>query len=271
MAYLINKDLVVDIYTLIMHLKDLFIKNLKNKSMLKRNVLTGLILTLAMSFITAQKFIEPAKGLSVKKTAYLTLADGSKLEGKFRSGKASINGGYKTIVFKTMDGEKLKLDAIDVKSILIPQSSLGALAESMDQITDASQWGDDAKINEDAVKEGYYYYETVVIAKKKKDVPAVRQILNPGYADQIKVMTNEMAMKGPSASLGGIKVAEANASSYFIKVGDDKAMKVKAGKYQELFSQIYAACPEFIEKYKDDIKWKDLEKHVFEFSQMCQE
>lgn len=228
-----------------------------------------LCMLVGLSGLSAQKFIEPAAGLSVKKTAYLTLADGTKLEGQFRTGKPSINGGYKAITFKTADGEKLKLDAIEVHSILIPKSKLGKFSESMDKIGDATQWGDDAKINQDAVKEGYYYYETVVIAKKKKDVPALRQILNPGYSETIKVMSNEMAMKGPSASIGGIKVAESNASSYFIKVGDNKAIKVKSGQYNDLFNEIYGTCPEFIEKYKDDIRWNSLEEHVFEFSQMC--
>lgn len=236
---------------------------------LKTTLLTGFLFFLGISLSSAQKFIEPATGLSVKKTAYLTLADGTELEGQFRTGKQSINGGYKAITFKTADGKKMKLDALDVKSILIPQSNLGKLGAELDKIGDATQWGDGAKINEDAVKEGYYYYETVVIAKKKKDVPAIRQILNPGYSDMIKVMTNEMAMSGPSASIGGIKVAEANASSYFFKVGDAKAIKIKAGQYKEMFAELYGSCPEFVEKNKDDITWSQLEKHVFEFSQMC--
>ena len=219
----------------------------------------------------SQSFIEPASGFSMKKTAYLTMKDGTKYEGSFKGGQEALNGGYKWIFFKPTDSKKMKIQAEDVQSVLIPQSTLSKLNEASNFLNDATKWGEDVTINKEAVKEGYYYYETVIVAKKKKDIIAVRQILNPGYAAKIKVLQNKIGMKGPGASIGGIQVAGGKDRSYFIKVGDAKAIKVNAGKYEELFAELYGSCPEFVDKHKADISWSDVEAHVFEFSQMCKE
>lgn len=224
---------------------------------------------LMSAFSYAQEFIEPASGISSKKTAYLTLADGTELEGSFKVGQEAINGGYKWISFKPEGGKKTKYQAEEVKSMLVPQSTLSKIGEATSMLGDATKWDQDVKLNEDAIKEGYYYYETIMLKKKKKEILAVRQILNPGYASVIKVLNNKAGMDGPSASIGGIKVAGGDSRSYLIKVGDNPAIKVKAGKYDELFSDLYGSCPEFVEKHKDEIKWSDIEAHVFEFSQMC--
>lgn len=215
--------------------------------------------------------MEPTAGFSVKKTAYITLADGSKIEGQFKGGQQALNGGYKSITFKTTEGEKMKIQAEDIQSMLLPESKLSKISAATSVIGDATKWSDDVQINEEAVKEGYAYFETVIIAKKKKEITAVRQILNPGYAAKIKILDNAAGMSGPSTSLGGIKVAGGNDRSYFIKVGEAKAIKVSANKYEEQFAELYASCPEFIEEYGSEIKWSDIEEHVFAFSQMCNE
>ncbi len=241
---------------------------------MRTNRLTFILSLCLVFFGTAligQSFIEPASGYSMKKEAYLTLTDGTELIGQFKGGQEAINGGYKWIFFKPEGGKKAKYQAEQVKSMLIPQSKLSKFNEATSVLTDATKWDEEANINEDAVKEGYYYYETIMLRKKKKEILAVRQILNPGYSDKIKVLNNKTGMDSPTASIGGIKVAGGDSRSYLIKVGDDPAIKVKAGKYEELFEQLYGSCPEFMEKHKDDIKWSNVEAHVFDFSQMCNE
>jgi len=222
-------------------------------------------------FLTAQNFMEPTTGFSTKKITYLTMADGTKMEGQFKQGQTALNGGYKWIYFKPTDGKKKKIQAAEIASMLIPQSKLSKIGEASNFLNDATQWDKDVEINKDAVKEGYCYFETTIIAKKKKEITALRQILNPGYAAKIKVLDNRAGMDGPSASLGGIKVAGGKSRSYFIKVGDAKAIKVSVKKYDELFETLYGTCPEFMEKNGQDPKFSDIEKHVFEFSQMCNE
>ncbi|GLR18681.1 hypothetical protein GCM10007940_32970 [Portibacter lacus] len=207
----------------------------------------------------------------MKKITYVTMKDGSKLEGSFKGGQEALNGGWKWITFKPTDGKRMKIQAADIKSMLVPESKLSKLSEATSIINDATKWDQDVTLNKDAIKEGYYYYETTTLAKKKKDIVAVRQILNPGYSDKIKVLDNKAGIDGPTARLGGIKVAGGNDRSYFIIVGDAKAIKVSAKKYDEQFLELFAACPEFVDKYKSDISWSDIEKHVFEFSQSCKE
>jgi hypothetical protein len=227
-----------------------------------------LCLSLSM---TAQNFMEPTAGFSVKKISYLTMKDGSKIEGQFKGGQEALNGGYKWITFKPTDGKKMKIQAAEIQSILLPESKLSKISAATSVIGDATKWGDDVQINEEAVKEGYAYLETITIAKKKKEITAVRQILNPGYSDKIKVLDNKAGMNGATTSLGGIKVAGGKDRSYFIKVGDAKAIKVSAKKYDEQFQELFGSCPEFIAEYGTDIKWSDIEEHVFAFSQMCNE
>lgn len=235
-------------------------------------VLFLFVFSMLLSFsLTSQNFIEPANGFSMKKTAYVTLNDGTELVGSLRAGQESLNGGYKWISFRPEGEKKRKILAEEVKSMLIPRSQLSKIAEASNFLDDATKWGEDVSINKAAVKEGYYYYEAVIIQKKKKEILAIRQILNPGYAAKIKVLDNKMGMSGPSASIGGIKVAGGKDRSYFIKIGDAKAIKVSAPKYKDQFADLYASCPEFVDKYKDDVQWSDIEKHVFEFSQMCSE
>jgi hypothetical protein len=219
--------------------------------------------------LSAQNFLEPHVGFSIKKQAYVTLKDGTMMEGMFKGGQEALNGGYKWIFFKPNDGKKQKIKAEDIQSALLPHSALSKISEAANLIDDATRWGDDVKINEDAVKEGYSYMESIVITKKNKEVLALREILNPGYSDEIKVLENAMGLDNPTASIGGIKVAGGDSRSYFFKIGDAKAIKVNASKYEEMFEEIYGSCPEFIEKYGGDVSWADVEEHVFAFSQMC--
>jgi hypothetical protein len=230
-------------------------------------------LSLLFSFIWSfgQNFLVPTDAFSMKKTAYITLNDGTEYTGQFRGGTV-VNGVYKSITLKEEDGKKHKWKPEEIKTMLVPLSKLAKVDQASKNMNNASKWNDDSSLNEEAIKEGYTYYEIVTIKKKKKEQIVLLQLLNPAYSDKIKVYHNPMANETMGPSLGGIKLAGGDARTYFVnKEGNDYAEKFGKPKYKENYATLFGGCAAFNEKFGEDIKWSDFQQHVYFFETECKE
>jgi len=229
-------------------------------------------LTLVVSWLSvatfAQSFNAPFDSFSGKKTAYLTLEDGSKLEGTIDDIDRK-KGLIEEITLKdAASGKKRKLTPEQVKSMYLPPSGFSKLSTATDQAMTASKW-DNTEIQSDLMKDGYAYFEKISVVVGKKTLPMLMQLINPGFSSKVRVYHDPMATETGGIALGGIQMTGGDDKSYYVKKGDKPAMRVKKKNYDDEFKNIFSDCPAFLEKNQKGERWKHFEMHVFTYTQEC--
>jgi len=94
------------------------------------------------------------------------------------------------------------------------------------------------------------------------------QVLNPTFSAKVKVYYDPFASETASIGVAGIKVAGGDAKSYYFKKANGAAYKLTKNAYKKEFKEIWSDCPALIEKYGEDPKWTDFDKHVFEYTNL---
>jgi len=237
---------------------------------MKKSLVLFMCTFVALS-LSAQKvkyFTDSADGFSKKKTSYITLNDGTVLEGNIKKLKR------KKMLFEEIhleiDGKKKEIKAEEIKSMYLPQSGFDKFGKGYSNIWDSTTWSESSDLNQEYLKDGYAYFEaTEVYYKKKKTKVLLLQLLNPSFTNNVKVFYDPLAAESGGMGIGGIKVTESVAKSYFIKVGDDVAFKLKKKSYKDEAENVYRKCPDFYKSIKKDLNWKDLGKVLSEYSQSC--
>jgi hypothetical protein len=221
---------------------------------------------------SAQTFAVPLDGFSKKKTSYLHMEDGSVKEGLL-SGFKRAKGQIETVKMEDEGGGKIKIDPAQIKFMYIPPSNLGKLAAANNRISNVKKWDAPSNMDSTLMGEGYVYFEkmTTQISKKKTE-DLMLQMLNASFSSKIKVFYDPFAKETAGVAVGGVTVAGGLDKSYYIqKVGStDPAFKLEKKDYKEQFALLFGDCEEFMAKYGNDIKWSDLETHIYEYTQMCQ-
>ncbi len=229
------------------------------------------VLLLGMTFTSfAQNFSVPLESFSRKKTAYLHMEDGTIFEGLL-GGFKRAKGLIETVKMQNDKGKKLKIDPLKINYMYIPPSGIAKVGAELERATNASKWEADVNIDKELMDEGYVYFEKQTTQVKKKTEDLMLQLLNASFSNKIKVYHDPFAKETMSAGIGGVTfVGGLDKSYYVMKVGvDDKAYKLEKKNYKEQFATLFGDCQEFMNKYKDDIKWSDLEMHIYDYSQMC--
>ncbi|MFT5168629.1 MAG: hypothetical protein ACI8P3_003874 [Saprospiraceae bacterium] len=229
-------------------------------------------LLLLFIFITAaasaQNFLEPTESFSVKKDAYITLKDGKEVTGQFRKTKRK-KGLFLTITIKDGKGDKVTYEADQIKHMYLPASGWDKFAKAYNNIYDATDWNDDSSLNQEYLKDGYAYFESVTTKIKKKTRVTLLQVLNPAYCQKVRIYNNPWASETASLGIGGFKVAGGDTKSFYVKaISQDKAFLLKKKNYKDEFKNFYGDCKSFMKKYKD-MKWSEIEEHVFEHAKAC--
>ncbi|WP_010523062.1 hypothetical protein [Aquimarina agarivorans] len=133
----------------------------------KTNCIISIILLICFQ-LSAQDFLSPSFTFSHKKTSYITLADGSEIEGIIKD----IDRKKGLIEYiKIQDGSKKKhkLKPEQVKFMYLPPSGFDKLSKLTNFLTDTQKWNDE-KLNQDFLNKGYVYFELAdVLIKKKKE------------------------------------------------------------------------------------------------------
>ncbi len=117
--------------------------------------------------LNAQQLLCPSYGFSHKKTSYITLQDGTEIQGNIKDIDRE-KGLIKFIKIKDGAGKKHKLKPEAVKHMYLPPSGLDKLSTAADFLTDTQKWNDD-KLNQDLLNQGYVYFELADGKVKKKN------------------------------------------------------------------------------------------------------
>jgi hypothetical protein len=221
------------------------------------------------NILVAQDFLDGAFTFSSKKESYITLQDGKELIG-FIDDIDRKKGLIEEITIIDAEKKKIKLKPEEVKHMYIAPSGFDKLARADRLLSNATKWDDDKSAHASHIKEGYVYFETVNVMIKKKQMTLLLQLLNPGFAKNIKVYFDPLAGETASIGFGGITVAGGDAKSYYFKKGDNVAFRMHKKNYDEEFENLYGDCPELKKTFIKDMGWSRVEKHVFHHSEKCE-
>lgn len=217
--------------------------------------------------VNAQEyFSQPIEIFSKKKTAYVTLSDGTEIEGNIH--KIKRKKGLFEQVSLYVNDEKKAIAASEISHMYLPQSDWDKLGKASDFLNDATQWNSDGNVNLEHIKDGYAYFETSQTQiRKNKAGEVLLQLLNPAFGNKVKVYHDPFANESASASVGGIKVAGGNDKSYFIKVGDETAYRLKKKDYKDSVKKLYKDCGVFPKDKK--YKWAYFGEDLMTYTKEC--
>jgi len=231
-------------------------------------ILLGLLISTSILAQETQYFVKAKEGYSRKKTAYLTLTDGSKIEGIIKS----LNwkkGLFEEIKIK-IDGKKKKFSAEDIAHMYLPQSGFGKLMDNVAVAYDATQWAQKSDVNSELVNDGYAYFESAEVQiKKKKTQVLLLQVVNPSFNSQVKVFHDPFAKKTIGLGVAGVKVAGGIDKSYWVQKGGKPAFKLKKKNYNKEADLLFGDCSDYFDKIKSKLVWKDFPMHVYNYVDEC--
>ena len=231
---------------------------------MKRQALILVALFIASVSVQAQDLLSPSFSFSHKKTSYITLMDGTEIEGTIKDLDRE-KGLIEEVKIKDGAGKKYKFDADEIKYMYLPPSGFDKMNKALDFATDMQKWTDD-KLDQDFLNQGYVYFELADVKVKKKDRKLLMQLLNPGFSKVVKVYHDPYAKETMSAGVGGIKLVGGFAKSYYISKQGRPAFRLKKKDYKEQFMPMWNSCKDLTKEYADQ-KWGDLVKHVLAFSE----
>jgi hypothetical protein len=203
----------------------------------------------------SQNFMEGFDRFSSKKISYLTLTDGTKVEGDIDDLDRK-KGNISEITIK-VDGKKKTFKPEQIKEMYLPASGLDKFSKQMEVGTNLSK-----DLNNDRISDGYAFFEYTQVDIKGKVQPLLMQLVNPGFHNKVRVYFNPFASETMSVGVGPMKVGGLD-KSYFVKVGNKPAYKITKGDYDEQSKELFKGCAEAMAALKKDSDWNKFEKIVF--------
>jgi len=228
-----------------------------------------MILTLLVGVVfgtASAQFVKPFDLISKKKTSYVTLEDGTVLEGTIKKLKYSKKGLIKEFSIK-IDGKKRKLKMEEVKFAYFPQNALDKLAKAMDFMDDATLWAE-SSYEAERLKDGYAYFEKIDIILKGEERKLLMQLLNPFPNNRIKVYYDPQAGERGGMRMGGIKVVKSQPSNYYVGKDGEIAKRLRKKDYDDQYEDLFGDCRTVNKKY-EKMKWKEFEDAVTEYNSTC--
>ena len=240
---------------------------MKNKQtvFMKKFTLTIFAMVFMAGVMIAQELLPPVFTYSHKKTSYITLNDGSTLEGVIKDLDRK-KGIIEEVKLEMGDGKKRKIKPEEIKHMYLPSSGFEKFANSMSFLSDATKWDND-DLDQALFGQGYTYIESSKVMVKKKQLTLLVQLLNPHFSGKIKVYHDPLAGETASLGVGGIKVAGGLDKSYYVKKeGKPAAVRLKKKNYDEEFKGFYGSCSKVA---KMNPKWSDFATHVYTYAKEC--
>lgn len=232
--------------------------------MIKKFLLIALTI-FCVAEVSAQQLLSPSFTFSHKKTAYLILKDGVKLEGRIKDIDRK-KGLIKYIKIVDEAGQKHKLKPTVIESMYLPASRLDKLSKSISFISNMQKWKN-PNLNQDLLHKGYVYCENTQVMVKKKERTMMLQLLNPEFSNEVRVYHDPRAKHTMGIGVAGISVTGNIAKSYYVKKADeDVAHLIKKNKYEKEFAKLWGGCDSLIQKTVE-INWRDLTQHILDYSE----
>ena len=240
---------------------------IKFASQIKKKMKKLLILALAaviMAPLAAQNFMSPAEGFSRKKTSYVTLTDGTEIEGTVDGFKRK-KGLFKLVKIKDESGKIHELEASAIKHMYLMPNGLDKLNRALDAVFDVQKWSDE-NMNSGLINDGYAFFEMREIMVKKEKLSLMLQLLNPGFSKRVKVYHDPYAAETMSAGIGGVTLAGGLDKSYYIGVDGGEAYRLAKKTYKKTFSDVWKACPAVYKKYTK-MDWSSFVDHIISYTE----
>ncbi|MFZ1516291.1 MAG: hypothetical protein WAT21_12870 [Saprospiraceae bacterium] len=211
--------------------------------------------------LQAQNFLPAFDLFSKNKPCYITLKDGTKIEGEIDKIDRR-KGLIEEITIETADKKEHELEAKDIKEMYLPASGFQKLMDMDNAMMNVKTYS--GEIDMEHIKKGYAYFVSTKVILKKEPEDLLMQVVNPGFSEKILVFHDPQAAETASVGIGGFTVAGGDDKSYFIKVGEDAAYKLKKKDYSDAFPALFNDCPEIIKQYGKKPVWTDFDTHVYE-------
>lgn len=219
-----------------------------------------ILFLLSGATIHAQQLLSPSFGFSHKKTSYVTLKDGTVINGTLKD----IDRKKGLIDFVNIEdgaGKKVKLKPEKISIMYLPPTNFDNMGKAMDFAGDAQKWNSQ-KLDQDLIHQGYVYFENAKVKVKKKEGELLMQLLNPTFAEKVKVFHDPKAKSSNSVGIGGVTVVGDNAKSYYVQTEDAAAaFKLKKKDYKDQFDAMWQKCPTMKKEFPTSA-WIDLAHHV---------
>ncbi|MDR2204975.1 MAG: hypothetical protein LBE36_02290 [Flavobacteriaceae bacterium] len=225
------------------------------------------IATLFCGFTFAQEFLQPSDTFSHKAIAYITLAGGKELQGTITDIDRK-KGLIEEIVIKDGKGKKQTLKPEQIHHMYLMPNLLSKANNSVEALKEANNYTD-KRLNNALLGKGYVYFENVPVMVKKKRMNMLMQLVNPDFCSKIKVYHDPRARETTSLGIGPLSVAGGIDKSYYVSKNGEVAYKFEKSDYKDSFIPMFQSCSALMEKYKNDIAWRDFEKHVYEYTTEC--
>jgi len=232
---------------------------------MKKFTFTVVAMVLLTGTIIAQELLPPVFTFSHKKTSYITMKDGSTIEGTIKDLDRK-KGIIEEVKIEDGSGKKMKLKPSEIAHMYLPQSGWDKMGRMNDFLTDANQW-DNEDLDQSLFGQGYTYLEQSDVMVKKKRMTLLVQLLNPHFSNKIKVYHDPLAGETASVGIGGIKLAGGLDKSYYVKKdGKPAAVRLKKKDYDDEFRGFFSSCSKVS---KMDPKWSDFTMHMYTFAKEC--
>jgi len=223
-----------------------------------KNILLLFVLLLSLGSY-GQGFVTPleAEDIYLMKSATVTLNDNSQMIGNKFTTWMLNNGMLTSFTLKTLNGDKVKLNAEGVKSVKIETDERAKAMMFMENISMNKIVHNDYAFLEhlDTV-----YYERVDVKDGKY---RLLQLLNPGFDQYIKVYLDPNAKStSTSSTMGGFGSGEDK--SFYIKKGDRSFLLTKKN-YKNEFNNLFGDCQalmDMVASKEVDVKFSELPLHI---------
>ncbi len=228
-----------------------------------------LFYVLSYTTVSAQLFTPVFDLFSIKEVAYIHLEDGTTLEGIINSVNKT-NGLIKSISI-TPSGEKKKvnLKSEAISEMYLPISSFNKLDNAINRTFNKHVLGRNKGINTEIIDKGYVYFEKTKVVKNKEIEELLLQVLNPSFSEKVKVYDIPLAKVSASTEVAGITITYDENKSYFVKVGDATAIKLRKKDYDDAYAALYKDCPTLLKKLENNHRWAKFDEHLWSYSTEC--
>ncbi len=214
--------------------------------------------------INAQELLTPSKTFSHKKTAYVTLKNGTEIKGNIADLDRE-KGLIEQVKIQDGNGKKHKLKPEDIQFMYLPPSGLDKLSNAYGALTEVRKWTNE-KLEQDLLNQGYVYFEQSDVKIKKKTETLLVQLLNPGFSGKIKVYHDPKSKETMSLGVAGIDVVGGLLKSYYVKKeGETAAFKLTKSDYKKEFSMFWSDCDAITSEFGTTPEWSDFTKHILKY------
>lgn len=235
---------------------------------MKKTILIYFIIAcLSSSF--GQDFIPGFNMFSHLKPAYVYLNDGVLMEGEIEDLDRK-KGLIEAISMRSKNGKIAQLFPEDIKSMYLPANDMSKAMKTKNTLTSVRKL-QNVDVNMETINKGYGYFERSVVVLKKETSTLLLQLVNPSFCQKIRVYHDALAGKSVSVGIGFMTVAGGIDKSYFVKIGNEPAFRLKKADYEDEFGNLFPNCPAFYRKYanKSDRVWRNFAQHVAEYTELC--